>query len=59
VRGLVFWHKERDMILPAPFTDEYDLTEELCVEDFLVGQTSRESAFIDPDDEEYDWTPSL
>jgi hypothetical protein len=59
VRGPVFWHKERDLIVPAAFTDEHDLTDELCAEDVVVGRTSRESAFIDPDDSEYDWVPSL
>jgi len=47
------------MIAPAAFTDEHDLTDELCAEDVVVGRTSRESAFIDPDDSEYDWVLSL
>lgn len=44
------------MSSPLPFTDEYELTSELDAEDVVVGQTSRESAFVDPDDDEYDWT---
>jgi hypothetical protein len=59
VRGPVFWHKERDMIAAQAFADEHELTDELYAEDVVVGQTSRQSAFIDPDDDEYDWLPSL
>lgn len=47
------------MIATSAFADEHDLTEELCAEDVVIGQTSRQSAFVDPDDPEYDWTPSL
>jgi hypothetical protein len=47
------------MIAPQAFTDEHDLGDELCAEDVVIGRISRESAFIDPDDDEYDWSPSL
>lgn len=47
------------MITPPSFTDEYDLADELSAEDVAEGCLSRESAFVDPDDDEYDWTPSL
>lgn len=59
MRGLVFWHKEMDMIAPQAFADEHDLTDELYAEDLVTGLTSPQSAFIDPDDDEYDWVPSL
>jgi len=47
------------MIAAQAFADEHELTDELYAEDVVAGQTSRQSAFIDPDDDEYDWLPSL
>lgn len=38
------------------FADEYDLADELAAEDLGRDRTSRQSAFIDPDDDAYDWT---
>lgn len=45
------------MITSKTYTDEHDLSEELQVEDVVIGRTSRASAFVDLDDEEYDWVP--
>lgn len=45
------------MIAPKSYADEYELTDELQIEDVVIGQATRESAYVDPDDDEYDWTP--
>lgn len=40
------------------FADEHDLTDELYAEDLTKDRTTRQLAFVDPDDEAYDWTTS-
>lgn len=42
---------------PQAYADEYELTDELYAEELAKDRSERHFAFIDPDDDEYEWSP--